>query len=918
MSTFDFARRTLTLHGGGGVSFFSLPALQEQGFAGIDTFPFCLKVIMEQMIRMQGHPAFEEQHALSLAAWTPGGAKRELPYMPARVLLQDFTGVPCVVDLAALRSAAQRAGTAPARIEPSIPVDLVVDHSVQIDAFGCGSALQTNLGLEFHRNRERYSFLRWGQNAFRTLTVLPPGLGICHQINMEYLARCVMVTGRGAHAMAYPDTLVGTDSHTPMINSMGIVGWGVGGIEAEAAMLGQPIPILTPVVTGVKLTGEIRPGVTATDVALTLVALLRDRGVVGHFVEYFGPGLDAMPLADRAPLANMAPEYGATLGFFPIDNATLDYLRMTGRDAAQVDLVERYAKAQGLFRTGSENSVYSHVLTLDLAGVESSVAGPKRPQDRIATGNLHASFKGDLVKSPEARGFGLSPEALAREAEVPGKGTLRHGAVVIASITSCTNTSNPSLLLGAGILAKKAVERGLTVPAWVKTSFAPGSQVAEDYLKKAGLLPYLEKLGFHIAAYGCATCIGNSGPLPEDIEAAVRAESLVVAAVLSGNRNFEGRIHPLTQANYLCSPPLVIALALLGTVDRDLVSAPLGTGRDGQPVYLADLWPTAEEIASYTGLAADPALYRARYKNIQNTQPAWNALPKPNGNAPVYLWDPDSTYIREPPWLEGADTPPAPLTDIREARVLALFDDFITTDHISPAGAIKADSPAGLYLQAQGVTPAQFNSYGARRGNHEVMVRGTFANIRLRNKLVRCTGGYTRYLPGGEDVTIYDAAMRYRAAGLPLVVIAGKMYGAGSSRDWAAKGTALLGVRAVIAESFERIHRSNLVEMGVLPLEFSEGENAASLGLDGTERYTIGGIATDLVPGKMLTVTAARDGQEDAVTFQTLCRIDSPIEGDYYRHGGILPYVLRTTLGLARPASPPRHGGPVPAAKAIP
>jgi aconitate hydratase len=808
--------------------------------------------------------------------------------------LQDFTGVPCVVDLAALRDAARRAGKSPDLIEPSIPVDLIVDHSVQLDAFGCAGALQQNLDLEFERNRERYVFLRWGQNAFRTLSVLPPGLGICHQINMELLGRCVMVSGKGDDVIAYPDTLVGTDSHTPMINSMGIVGWGVGGIEAEAAMLGQPIPILTPMVTGVRLTGEIQPGVTATDVALTLVAMLREKGVVGHFVEYFGPGVDAMTLADRAPLSNMAPEYGATMGYFPIDGATLDYLRMTGREEAQVDLVERYAKAQGLFRTGNEECRYTSLLELDLSTVESSVAGPKRPQDRIPVGQLHESFKADFTKSPDQRGFGMASDAYKTSVSVAGKGELKHGAVVIASITSCTNTSNPSLLIGAGILARKAVERGLKIPAWVKTSFAPGSQIAEDYLSKAGLLPYLEQLGFHIAAYGCATCIGNSGPIPEDVEAAIKEGDLVVAAALSGNRNFEGRIHPLTQANYLCSPPLVIALALQGCVDRDLTRDPLGTDAGGKPVYLSDIWPTAEEIASYTDLASDPSLYRARYADVFNAMPVWNQLPAVE--SPVYDWEADSTYIQEPPWVEDALEPPSPLGDIRSARVLGLFGDFVTTDHISPAGAIKADSPAGLYLQEHGVSPSQFNSYGSRRGNHEVMLRGTFANIRLRNQLASQTGGYTCYQPDGEEMTMYEAAVRYREEGVPLVVLAGKMYGAGSSRDWAAKGTALLGVRAVIAENYERIHRSNLVEMGVLPLEFVEGQTAASLGLTGAEAFDVTGIADGVTPGKRLQVRAV--GASGHIDFEVLCRIDSPIEVEYYRHGGILPYVLRDTLGI--------------------
>ncbi|MFU8779990.1 MAG: aconitate hydratase AcnA [Kiritimatiellia bacterium] len=895
MGLAESVKRMLILGDGSKVGYYALAALGEHGHEGIGRFPFCLKVLLEQLIRMQGHPAFTEQHITELANWTPDGARSELPYMPARVLLQDFTGVPCVVDLAALRSAAERAGKDPKVIEPSIPVDLVVDHSVQLDSCGCADSLDVNLDLEFKRNRERYVFLRWGQNAFKTLRVLPPGLGICHQINMELLGSCVVRAGEGAAALAYPDTLVGTDSHTPMINSMGIVGWGVGGIEAEAAMLGQPIPMLTPIVTGVRLTGRIGPGVTPTDVALTIVHMLREHGVVGHFVEFFGPGVDALSLADRAPLSNMAPEYGATMGYFPVDNATLDYLRMTGRSAAQIDLVERYCKAQGLFRTGTEDLLYSHVLELDLGTVESSVAGPKRPQDRVAVRNLHTSFGADLRKSPEQRGFGLSAADLTRTATVPGKGELRHGAVIIASITSCTNTSNPTLMLGAGILAKKAVARGLTVPGWVKTSFAPGSQVAEDYLRKSGLLPYMEKLGFNIAAYGCATCIGNSGPVAEDVEAAVREQDLVVAAVLSGNRNFEGRIHPLTQANYLCSPPLVVALALAGRVDTDLTGAPLGMDAAGKPVMLADIWPTPEEIAAYMSLAADPELYRARYANVADAVPVWNALPAGAGD--VYAWDSTSTYIQEPPWVADALVRQEEPVAIAGARVLGYFGDFVTTDHISPAGAIKPDSPAGLYLQGQGVGVAQFNSYGSRRGNHEVMLRGTFANIRLRNKLVAQTGGYTKLWPDGTDMSIYDAAMRYAEGGTPLVVLAGQMYGAGSSRDWAAKGTALLGVRAVIAESYERIHRSNLVEMGVLPLEFVDGQTAGGLGLSGAEVFSIKGIGA-LVPGKRLLVEAA--GVQGVVAFEVLCRIDSPIEAVYYRHGGILPYVLREAMAVSQ------------------
>ncbi len=894
MQTFDFARKRLSLGAGDSVNFYSLSALESEGLGAISQFPFSVKILMEQMVRLQHHPAFEAEHANALAKWTPDAERREFPYMPARVLLQDFTGVPCVVDLAALRTAAMQGGKDPAQIEPSIPVDLVIDHSVQLDMSGCGSSLNHNLEMEFKRNQERYAFLRWGQNAFKTLNVLPPGLGICHQLNMELLAKCVMVSGSGDDAIAHPDTLVGTDSHTPTVNSMGVLGWGVGGIEAEAAMLGQPIPILSPIVTGVRLIGEMASGVTATDVALTLVQMLRAKGVVGQFVEYFGPGVDSLSLADRAPLANMAPEYGATMGFFPIDNATLDYLRMTGRDEAQIDLVERYTKEQGLFRTGNEELNYSDVLELDLSTVEASVAGPKRPQDRIAIGNLHEAFKKDLTKSPDDRGFGLPETALDSAIVVPGKGTLHHGSLVIASITSCTNTSNPSLLLGAGILARKAVKRGLSVPAYVKTSFAPGSQIAEDYLGKSGLLSALEDLGFHIAAYGCATCIGNSGPLADDVEKAIRENDLIVAAALSGNRNFEGRVHPLTQANYLCSPPLVVAYALKGCVDGDLANDPIGNDSDGQPVFLRDLWPTQEEIKEYMDMADDPEFYRTRYSDVSNAMPAWNRLPE--SDEPTYDWDPDSTYIQNPPWLEGALEPPAPLADIQSASVLGLFGDFVTTDHISPAGAIKLDGPAAEYLKSHGVEQELFNSFGSRRGNHEVMLRGTFANIRLRNKLVAETGGYTRYHPTDETMTMYDAAMRYRDENTALVVIAGKMYGAGSSRDWAAKGTALLGVRAVIAESYERIHRSNLVEMGVLPLEFVDGQNAESLGLTGEEQFSITGIAEDLTPGKRLQVTATAG--DKTITFDALCRIDSPIEVEYYRHGGILPYVLRQEFDI--------------------
>ena len=898
MSLMDSTRSRLRLANGDEAQYYRLAALAERGLGDVSRFPLSLKIILESLLRMQDHPAYAEEQVASFARWAPGGTgDTEYPYMPTRVLLQDFTGVPCVVDLGALRSALQRAGHDPARIEPQIPVDLVIDHSVQVDDYGSQPAYAYNLAKEFERNRERYRFLRWGQEAFQQLRVLPPGLGICHQVNMEYLATCVS-SARDADGRltAYPDTLVGTDSHTTMINSMGVLGWGVGGIEAEAAMLGQPIPLLTPTVTGFRLEGALRPEATPTDLALRITQILREQGVVGHFVEFFGPGLDGMTLADRAPVANMAPEYGATMGFFPIDDATLDYLRLTGRTAEQVDLVERYCKEQGLFRQRDTEPQFDQVLRLDLDTIEPSLAGPKRPQDRVFVRDLKTSFEQALSDAPAQRGFGVAAADRAATAEVPDRGTLTHGSVVIAAITSCTNTSNPSLMLGAGLLAKKAVEKGLHVPAYVKTSLAPGSRVVTEYLKGAGLLPYLDQLGFNVIAYGCTTCIGNSGPLPADIEQAIQDQNLVAAAVLSGNRNFEGRIHPLTQANYLCSPPLVVAYALAGTVHIDLNTETLGTDRDGNPVYLKDLWPARAEIDALLHESADPETYRRLYDDVAGSSAEWSALTGAEGA--VYAWDDASTYIREPSLFDDFAAQPVPPADIRQAPVLGLFGDFITTDHISPAGAIAPDSPAGRYLIDHGVEPADFNSYGSRRGNHEVMIRGTFANIRIRNLLVDRTGGWTRYQPTGEETTLYDAAMRYQQAGLPSVVISGKMYGAGSSRDWAAKGTYLLGVRAVIAESFERIHRSNLVEMGVLPLEFVDGQNAAALGLTGLERYDIDGIAADLKPGKLLPVTAvAPDGSRR--TFHVKCRIDSPIEIDYYRHGGILQYVLRQAIAQA-------------------
>ncbi len=887
--------RELTTARGRTVSYYSLDALEQAGVGHPSRLPRCLKIMLESLLRQQAHPAFTPEHVERFAAWTPDAEQREYPFLPARVLLQDFTGVPCVVDLAALRDSMRQAGGDPRRIEPEIPVDLVIDHSVQLDSAGCASAYQTNLELEMARNRERYEFLRWGQQAFSTLHVMPPGLGICHQVNMELLGSCVATCQDGDRTLAFPDSVVGTDSHTPMINSMGIAGWGVGGIEAEAAMLGQPIPILSPIVTGVHLTGHIPPGVTPTDVALTVVALLRNTGVVGHFVEFFGPGLDSLSLADRAPMANMTPEYGATMGFFPIDTATLDYLRMTGRSEEQVDLVERYCKAQGLFREAGVEAerLYSQVLELDLGSVEASLAGPKRPQDRIAIEHAHTDFEKALTTPPDKRGFGLSGDALDARVDVPGKGTLEHGSIVIASITSCTNTSNPSLLLGAGILAQKAVARGLKVPAWVKTSFAPGSRVAADYLERTGLATALDTLGFQIAAYGCATCIGNSGPLADDISKAIADADLIATAILSGNRNFEGRIHPLTQANYLCSPPLVVAYAIKGTMRGSITEAPLGQDSTGEPVYLRDLWPQPEEIQHFMQQANDPALFHKHYSNIEASNPEWNALPASNDE--TYAWQESSTYIRNPPWLDAATKPAPPLADISEAAVLGILGDFVTTDHISPAGAIAKDGPAADYLRGQGVDPADFNSFGSRRGNHEVMVRGTFANIRIRNLLVSRTGGYTRYHPDGEETTIFEAAMRYARNRVPLLVIAGQMYGAGSSRDWAAKGPALLGVRAVIAESYERIHRSNLIGMGILPLEFMNGENAASLGLKGAESYTIEGLG-GMQPGDTLSVRVTDNGETR--TFEARSRVDSPVELEYLRHGGILPYVLRHKAGI--------------------
>ena len=815
------------------------------------------------------------------------------------MVLQDFTGVPAIVDLAALRSALQRMGGDACQVDPQVPVDLVIDHSVQVDMFGTNAALYFNAEREFERNRERYEFLHWAQNAFDNLRVVPPATGIVHQVNLEYLATVVTrQQGPDGDWTAFPDTLVGTDSHTTMINGLGVMGWGVGGIEAEAAMLGEPITMLPPEVVGFELAGELPEGATATDLVLRVTQMLRQKGVVGKFVEFFGSGLDHLTLPDRATIANMAPEYGATMGFFPVDQETLRYLESTGRPGEVVDLVERYTKAQGLFRTPeSPVPVYSDTLTLELGTVEPSLAGPKRPQDRVPLGEMQAAFQEALRAPTDQQGFALSEAALSRTAtlaptEEQGETTLGHGAVVIAAITSCTNTSNPSVMLGAGLLAKKAVEKGLSTPAYVKTSLAPGSTVVTSYLKDAGLTPYLDRLGFNLVGYGCTTCIGNSGPLPEAVARAVEEGDLVAAAVLSGNRNFEGRINPHVRANYLASPPLVVAYALAGTVDTDLLNDPLGLDQQGQPVFLRDIWPSQAEIQEAIASAVHAQMFKEQYADVFTGNETWNAIPVPE-SADLYHWDPESTYIQEPPFFVDMTGEAPPVEDIHGARVLALLGDSVTTDHISPAGSIASDSPAGRYLLERGVERRDFNSYGSRRGNHEVMMRGTFANIRLKNLLLPGTeGGVTQHLPSGEMMSIYDAAMRYQEEGTPLVVLGGRQYGAGSSRDWAAKGVYLQGVRAVLAESYERIHRSNLVGMGVLPLQYRPGENASSLGLTGHEYFDITGIAGGLEPGQDVTVRARRaDGSE--MTFVTTARLDTPVEVEYYRNGGVLHTILR-------------------------
>jgi aconitate hydratase len=881
----------------GEAAFYSLGSLEASGLGAISRLPFSIKVLLESVLRNCDGRLITEDDVKNLAAWSPTpAAPHELPFRPARVILQDFTGVPAVVDLASMRSAMKRLGGDPGRINPLVPVDLVIDHSVQVDAFGTPRALEMNAEIEFKRNRERYEFLRWGQRSFKSFRVVPPATGIVHQVNLEYLAKVVILREVDGQPQVFPDSLVGTDSHTTMINGLGVFGWGVGGIEAEAAMLGQPCYMLTPDVVGFKLHGRLKDGVNATDLVLTATEMLRKKGVVEKFVEFYGSGLSQMSLPDRATLANMAPEYGATMGFFPVDDETLRYLRATGRTDEEVDRVERYTKEQGLFRTdATPDPVFTDTLEVDLGTVETTMAGPKRPQDRVPLARLQESFRKSLTAPTKERGFGLNESDLGRTASVQSNGTresLGHGAVVIAAITSCTNTSNPSVMLGAGLLARKAAERGMKVPGYVKTSLAPGSKVVTEYLSEAGVLPALEELGFGLVGYGCTTCIGNSGPLPEPVANALNESPVVTAAVLSGNRNFEGRVHPQVKANYLASPPLVVAFALAGTVDIDLNRAALGKDRDGQPVYLRDIWPTQAEVGEAMNRAVKAEMFRKSYANVWDGNPTWNAIPVSGGD--LYDFKPESTYIQEPPFFTGMSLDLPKLEPIRGARVLALLGDSVTTDHISPAGDIALKSPAGKFLQDAGVEKRDFNSYGSRRGNDRVMVRGTFANIRLKNLLVPGSeGGVTVHLPDGEQMSIYDAAIRYQSEGVPLVIIAGKEYGTGSSRDWAAKGTLLLGVRVVIAETYERIHRSNLVGMGVLPLEFKPGDNASSLDLSGREMFDIEGLSADIRPRQELTVRALEPKGSER-RFSVIARLDSLVEVDYYKNGGILHTVLRS------------------------
>jgi aconitate hydratase len=891
----SFGARATFDTGSGPAGYYRLAALEEQGLGEIGRLPFSIRVLLESLLRNENGYDVTAEDVRRLAAYDAARpAQVEIPFKPARVILQDFTGVPSVVDLAALRSAMQRLGGDPQAINPLVPVDLVIDHSVQVDEYDSPLALASNAAIEFERNRERYEFLRWGQSAFKNFSVVPPASGIVHQVNLEYLSKGVQHVGEGEGTVVYPDSLVGTDSHTTMINGLGVVGWGVGGIEAEAVMLGQPIFMLTPEVVGFKLTGRLPEGSTATDLALTVTQMLRTHGVVGTFVEFCGPGLSTMTLPDRATIANMAPEYGATVGFFPIDAETLRYLAQTGRLPDEVELVERYAKANGLFRTDdTPDPDFQDSLHLDLSTVLPSLAGPKRPQDRILLTDMQRSWREDLRKSVEQRGFGLDDEGARRTVDIEVKGapvSLRHGDVVIAAITSCTNTSNPSVMLAAGMVAKKAAERGLRAKPWVKTSLAPGSKVVTEYLSDAGLTPYLEQVGFYTVGYGCTTCIGNSGPLPDAIVEAIHDGELVAASVLSGNRNFEGRINPHVKANYLASPPLVVAYALAGTVDIDLTSDALGEDPEGRPVYLKDIWPTYADVTAALENAMRPETFQRLYEGIEHSNDVWNAIPVKGGE--LYDWDAASTYIHEPPFFVDMSPEPPQVQPIRGARVLVMVGDSVTTDHISPAGSIAVDSPAGRYLVSRGVEPKDFNSYGARRGDDRVMTRGTFANVRLRNQLAPGTeGGYTTDFLSGEVTSIFEASEHYQAEGVPLIVLAGIDYGMGSSRDWAAKGTFLLGVEAVIAESYERIHRSNLVGMGVLPLQYQEGESAETLGLTGRETFDVE-VPSELAPRQTITVRATRE-DGSVVTFDVTSRIDTPVEVDYYRNGGILHTVLR-------------------------
>ncbi len=868
--------------GGREYSYYSLNTLEKAGIGHVNRLPFTVKVLLENLLRKEDGLHVRKNDITDLAAWDKGAKPHEINFMPARVLLQDFTGVPAVVDLAAMRDALIDLGADPSLANPLLHSDLVIDHSVQVDVYGAADAFQKNALIEFSRNRERYAFLRWGQSAFRNFRVVPPDTGIVHQVNLEYLARVVFTQEQNGVVTVYPDSLVGTDSHTTMINGLGVLGWGVGGIEAEACMLGQPISMLIPEVVGFRLHGKLREGATATDLVLTIAELLRKKGVVGKFVEFYGKGVSSLSLADRATIGNMSPEYGATVAFFPVDSETLRYLRLTNRNEELVSLVEAYSKEQGLFRTDdTPDPIFSDTLELDLANVVPSMAGPRRPQDRIDLPKVGANFK-DFFKHE----FRHVPVTVN---ETPA--TVGDGSVVIAAITSCTNTSNPSVMVAAGLLAKKAVERGLRVPAHVKTSLAPGSKVVTAYFNKSGLSAYLDQLGFNLVGYGCTTCIGNSGPLPEPVGAAVADEDLAVVSVLSGNRNFDGRINPQVKANYLASPPLVVAFAIAGTIDINMETDPVGTGKNGEKVYLREIWPTAREVNDVVASCVDSSMFAAEYANVFEGDATWNSIAVPQGDA--YAWDDASTYVKKPPYFLDMVDPETSIQDFTGVRALAMLGDSVTTDHISPAGNIAKSSPAGLYLQSLGVMPGDFNSYGSRRGNHEVMVRGTFANIRLRNELAPGTeGGITRHLPDGEEMSIYDASMKYQAEGVPLIVIAGKEYGSGSSRDWAAKGTNLLGVKAVLAESFERIHRSNLVGMGVLPLQFHDGDTRKSLGLTGEELFTITGIPEGIAGSKEAVVTAtSADGASK--TFKVRIRIDTPVEIEYYRNGGILPYMLR-------------------------